>query len=169
MSVLKAAFTGCLLLAVSPAVCAQEPYLDDRSSATAVVQSYYNAINKQQYSRAWSYRLRLGADTDWSAQYRAYEKFRDGFGPERPHITLLTGAVSDDAGAGSYRYGVPVAIEVIGHAGQRERFAGCFYLKLSSPTAQDDIPYQPLYIERTAMQRAKGALGKIMPAECDPG
>lgn len=165
----ESAIAGGLLLAMASAACAQERYLDDRSTATAVVQSYYNAISSQQYSRAWSYRMRLGADTDWGEQYRAYEKFRDGFGHTRRHITLLTGAVFDDGAAGSYRYGVPVAIDVMGDDGRHERFAGCFYLKLSSPTAQDDIPYQPLYIERTAMQRAKGALKKIMPTECDPG
>lgn len=165
----KSAGVAALLLAIASGACAEEPYLDDRSTPTAVVQSYYNAISSRQYSRAWSYRMRLDADTDWGAQYRSYEKFRDGFGLGRRNITLLTGAVSDDGAAGSYRYSVPVAIDVIGDDGQHERFAGCFYLKLSSPTAQDNIPYQPLYIERTAMQPAKGALEKIIPTECDPG
>lgn len=168
MNLSERVLAGGLLIISASAACADQPYLDDRSTATALVQSYYNAINSLQYSRAWSYRLRFGTDTDWRAQYRAYEKFRDGFGHGRNHITVLTGPVSEDAAVGTYRYGVPVAIDVASENGRREQFAGCFYLRLISPSAQDDIPFQPLYIERTAMQAANGKLERILPAECDP-
>lgn len=169
MNVSEWAFTGGLLMAMASAACAHEPYLDDRSTATALIQSYYNAINSRQYSRAWSYRLRLDPDTEWRAQHREYETFRDGFGDTRRHTMVVTGSEFEDVAAGTYRYVVPVAIDVVSEDGRHERFAGCFYLRLSSPAAQDGIPYQPLYIERTAMRSAKGTLKKILPADCDPG
>ena len=31
-----------------------DSYLDDRSSAQAILNSYYNAINRKEYARAWS-------------------------------------------------------------------------------------------------------------------
>lgn len=95
----RACFTAAALMAVASAAFAHEPYLDDRSTATSVVRSYYNAINSREYSRAWSYRMRVVSDTDWP---------------------------------------------------------------------QDGVPYQPMYIERTAMRSAKGRLKEILPAECDP-
>ncbi len=33
----------------------QQPYLDDRSTPIQVLKSYYNAINRQEYVRAYSY------------------------------------------------------------------------------------------------------------------
>ncbi|HVY51583.1 MAG TPA: hypothetical protein VHA07_08475, partial [Devosia sp.] len=42
-------------LAVSPALAAPPAYLDDRSTPEAVIASFYNAINRQEYARAWSY------------------------------------------------------------------------------------------------------------------
>lgn len=164
-----AGFVMAVIASVSIPVSAQEPYLDDRSTATAVIRSYYNAIRLGQYSRAWSYRLRTDPSTDWHALSRAYENFRGGFGDHRSQITLLTGPEIEDVAVGTYRYGVPVAIDVPGEDGRREQFAGCFYLRLSSPSAQEGVPYQPMFIERTHMQRAWGRLEQIIPAECDPG
>lgn len=164
----RAFFTAAALMAAASAAFAHEPYLDDRSTATSVVRSYYNAINSREYSRAWSYRMRVAPDTDWRAQYAAYEKFRDGFGNTRSHISVRTGTEIEDVAVGTLRYGVPVAIDVVSEDGRHEQFAGCFYLRLSSPVAQDGIPYQPLHIERTAMRSAKGTLKEILPAECDP-
>jgi hypothetical protein len=48
------------LLLASPALAQDEPaYLDDRSTPEAVISSYYNAINRAEYARAYSY---FGAD-----------------------------------------------------------------------------------------------------------
>lgn len=167
MAASKFALTGLFLLATSTAF-AEEAYLDDRSNPTAVIRSYYNAINSQQYSRAWSYRISIDADTDFAAQNKAYETFRDGFAQTK-QVTLLTGAVTDDPGAGTYSYSVPVAIDALNDDGQHKQFAGCFYLVLASPSAQDTVPFRPLYINRADLKPANGPLNKIIPAECDPG
>ena len=43
-------------IAICTAALAAEPaYLDDRSDAGALVRSFYNALNRHEYSRAWSY------------------------------------------------------------------------------------------------------------------
>lgn len=39
----------------APALAASPGYLDDRSTPEAVVASFYNAIGRQEYTRAWSY------------------------------------------------------------------------------------------------------------------
>ena len=42
-------------LTTLPAHAAQPAYLDDRSTPEAVISSFYNAIDRQEYARAWSY------------------------------------------------------------------------------------------------------------------
>lgn len=106
-------------------------------------------------------------DTDTVAQKTAYRQFSDGFKHTR-HIALLIGKEMEDAAVGNYRYGVPVAIDALADDGRHEQFAGCFYLHLVSPAAQDSVPYQPLYIERTEMKASRGTLDKIIPLQCDP-
>ena len=42
-------------LCASPTAFAQSAYLDDRSSAEALVHSLYNAVGRKEYARAWEY------------------------------------------------------------------------------------------------------------------
>jgi hypothetical protein len=44
------------LMTATPALAQDEAdYLDDRSTPEAVISSYYNAINRAEYARAYSY------------------------------------------------------------------------------------------------------------------
>ncbi len=119
-------------------------YLDDRSSAEALVNSLYNAVNRREYARAYSY---------WRADTPAlptYDAFVEGY-----QATLLVqvryGVVTGDAGAGQARYAVPVALR-LESTGGTQYFVGCYSLRLSSPGAQATPPYQPLGIEGAAVQ-----------------
>src|SRR5579871_784251 len=53
-------YAAVLLAASAPSAAAQdhqpEPgYLDDRSTPEAVINSYYDAVNKREYARAYTY------------------------------------------------------------------------------------------------------------------
>ena len=53
---IRAALFACSMLAAQTAADAQElPYLDNRTDSVALVRSLYNAINRKEYARAWSY------------------------------------------------------------------------------------------------------------------
>ena len=58
MRLASAAIFGFMTFAgVMPAIAQQQqkPYIDDRSSPQALVQSLYNAINRKEFARAYSY------------------------------------------------------------------------------------------------------------------
>ena len=57
---------------VSPSAAPASAYLDDRSSAEQVIRSYYDAIGRRQYLRAYSY-------WESSATLPTFDVFEKGF------------------------------------------------------------------------------------------
>lgn len=161
----------CLALAlvISTPTLAQEPpsYQDDRSSGAALVQSLYNAINRKEYLRAWSYYGQNAvARADDAKAAEDYEAFKKGYA-ETEFVTLLTGDEAQEGAAGSSYYTLPVAIDAVDAAGKHSQFVGCYTLRLAQPSIQDAPPYQPLHIEKGEMKPASGALDAILPARCE--
>jgi hypothetical protein len=143
-----------------PAVAhAEDAYLDDRSTPEALVRSLYNAIDRHEYARAYSYFSKPPAkDVD------AYAK---GFA-DTAQVKLLTGAAGSEGAAGSTYYNLPVAIEAVDAKGKSKVYAGCYTLKLADPTIQAD-KYDPLHIEKGSLKPAKGDLEDALPTECGDG
>jgi hypothetical protein len=147
-----------LLLA---AVAAAEPpaYRDDRSDPAALVGSYYNAIARREYARAWSY----FGDAKPVADYAA---FTAGYA-DTAAVEVLTGAVVSEGAAGSIFATVPVALAATGADGAVRVFAGCYVTRQIQPSIQEP-PFRPLFIERARLRPATGALAEALPARCDP-
>lgn len=156
-----------LALFVAPSAAQDLPaYQDDRSSATALIQSLYNAIDRREYLRAWSYfgdNAWTGAENEQAAA--DYETFRQGYA-DTDFVTLLTGAQSSEGAAGSTYYTVPVAIDAVDRAGHHSQFAGCYVLRLAQPAIQDSPPFHPLHIEKGGLHPARGALETLLPQTC---
>lgn len=158
---------------ISPVLAQEEveapAYQDDRSSAQALVQSFYNAINRGEYLRAWSYYdgNAYARDDDETAQ-ADYASFRDGY-EETASVTLLTGEPTDEGAAGSIYYYLPVAIDARNHDGTRAQFAGCYTLRLAQPSNQDAPPFHPMHIVSGTLETVKSkALDAVLPADCTP-
>ena len=68
-------------------------YFDNRSNAVVALQSYFNAINRQEYARAYGY---------WESASAAgsFAQFQAGYA-DTQSVLLTTGAVTGDAGAGA--------------------------------------------------------------------
>jgi len=143
---------------LAPAL-AQEapPYLDDRSNPRQLIRSLYNAINRHEYGRAFSY-----FSNPPSPSFEDYEK---GFA-DTESVELVTGLPAEDAGAGTVHYTLPVAIRSTSTSGESRVFAGCYTLKLSSPTAQT-TPYTPLTVEEGKLRPAEGELEDVLPTRCN--
>ncbi|MBK1794890.1 hypothetical protein JHL21_10290 [Devosia sp. WQ 349] len=144
-------------------------YQDDRSSPQAVVQSLYNAINREEYLRAWSYYgANSHAQSNDTAASADYEAFKAGY-EETKAVTLLTGEPTEEGAAGSSYYYLPVAIDAQNHDGTSAQFAGCFTLKLALPTNQDAPPYAPMHIEEGKLEAVESkALDAVLPTDCTP-
>jgi hypothetical protein len=134
---------------------AEVPYKDDRSSAVAVVNSFYNAINLGQYARAYGY---------FGKGPQAYPDFKAGYAKTKS-VKLLTGKAQAEGAAGSVYYSLPVAIDAVDTAGKHSQFAGCYQVRLVQPGIQEP-PFNPLHIETASLKPAKGKLEAILPKTC---
>lgn len=136
------------------------PYVDDRSSADAVVRSLYSAINRHEFARAWGYY----GDTKPAKDFDAFVKGYDG----TEKVDVETGDVSDEGAAGSIYYSVPVAIRATGKDGNEAVFAGCYTLRQVSAQVQAP-PFQPIFIDKGALKPSKADFEEALPASCGDG
>ena len=115
-------------------------YIDDRTGPVEVLRSLYNAINRREYVRAYSY---------WESTAQnlpSLDQFEQGYSTTQA-VTLTTGPVTPDAGAGQIRYTLPVTLKASLSDGTQQTFVGCYVLHISNPDIQAAPPFQPLGIE----------------------
>lgn len=147
------------LAALPPAVAQQQeqPYLDDRSTPQALVRSLYNAINRKEFARAYSY-FSVPPQPTLNDYAKGYD--------ETEGVTLVVGAPASEGAAGSTFYSVPVAISADG--ANEQVFAGCYTMRLANPQIQGD-PYQPLAIEKGSLSPVAGPIDAALPTSCADG
>ena len=138
-------------------VIAEMPYLDDRSTATDVIRSLYNAINRGEYLRAWSY---FGEDGRPD-----FESFAAGYA-DTDLVELTTGKETAEGAAGTTYWTVPVAIETRHLDGTTEIFAGCYTLSQPNPAIQATPPFVPIGIREGSLAASDAPLDAAVPARC---
>lgn len=114
-------------------------YLDDRSDAVQVLRSLFNAVNRKEYVRAYSY---------WEANAQGlppFNQFQSGY-TNTAAVTLTFGTVTGNAGAGQFYYMVPVTLVATTTSNATQVFVGCYTVHLSSPDAQGTPPFRPMGI-----------------------
>lgn len=151
-------FTLSLLLAMlaAPAGAQQANYLDDRSTPASLVRSLYNAINRGEFARAYSYFAEPPAPT--------LEAYADGYA-NTEHVELVVGTPREEAAAGSVYYELPVAIRSDERNGESRVFRGCYTLRVTNPAIADT--FQPLHIERGRLRPGAEPLEDALPRRCD--
>ncbi len=151
----SAAFLSAL--AAMPCYAAEAPYIDDRSTAETLVKSLYNAINRQEYARAWDYFGNEKPAADFESFAKGYE--------DTSEVQLMTGNVASEGAAGSTFIYVPVAILSIGKDGREKVYAGCYTARFVNPQIQEP-PFNPLHIEKGSLQAVETAFEDSVPAQC---
>lgn len=134
----------------------EEPYLDDRSTPETLISSYYNAINRHEYARAFSYYGEGAAPTNYDRWQRGYE--------DTLFVEVRFGEVTKEGAAGSVHYNVPVKLDVESTEGQHRYFLGCYEVRLANPTIQG-VPFVPMHIEDADLRRSTSRT--LPPASCD--
>ncbi len=132
----------------SPTDIGKDRYLDDRSGPVEVIRSYYNAINRHEYARAYSY-WNAGAA---ASQLPPFSQFEQGYA-STTGVALTTGRVTSDVGAGQIYYSVPISLVATAADGATQTFVGCYQLHLGRPGFQAAPPFQPLGIRNAAVQQ----------------
>ena len=143
----------------------ENPYYDDRSTAAAVIESVYNAINRNEYLRAWSYFDHSQFQGDEAALLADFEAFAQGYA-QTDSVQLLVGPETTEGTAGTVYYRIPVAIEATANDGTIESFAGCYTLKLTQPSLQEVPPFAPLVITEGDLVPLEGQIDAILPSAC---
>jgi hypothetical protein len=112
-------------------------YLDDRSSPEQVIRSYYDAIGRRQYLRAYAY---------WepSTTLPTFDAFQLGFA-NTTSVQVELGTVGGSPGAGQLFWSVPAAVFSTTTAGA-QAFVGCYTLHLAQPQIQAAPPFKPMAI-----------------------
>lgn len=128
-------------------------YLDDRSTAAALVKSFYNAINLHEYARAYSY-FAPGAAP------KPYPDFVAGYA-NTASVRLITGHSQSEGAAGSTYTTIAVAIDAMTSAGKHSQFAGCYTTRLINPGIQDP-PVTPMVIASAKLHAAHGDIGSLL-------
>lgn len=136
-------------------------YLDDRSNGLQVVRSLFNAINRHEYLRAYSY----WQNAETSPSVTDFNKFQEGYA-DTASVALQVGQVSTDAGAGQIHYGVPVVLTAQTTQGQMQTFSGCYLLHVVNPGLQTEPPFIPLSVDSANVEQvANDADGQVLLAQ----
>ncbi|MET0599492.1 MAG: DUF1176 domain-containing protein [Mesorhizobium sp.] len=155
-----AAFFALAALPAAAQEAAPPPYLDNRSDAAELVRSLYNAVNRREYARAWSYFGETKPASDLA-------RFADGY-KDTARVDVETGGIAEEGAAGSVFYSVPVAIRATANDGSAQLFAGCYAARLANPQIQDG-DFRPLQLEKGTLKPAEGNLADALPADCGEG
>jgi hypothetical protein len=120
-------------------------YTDDRSTPGSLIISLFNAVNRHEYLRAYSYWQNPGTSLG------TLEAFSNGYA-NTASVDLVFGQISGDAGAGQMYYTVPVIIKGTATNGQKANYAACYVLHLSQPGFQAAPPFSGMAIVRGKAQ-----------------
>jgi hypothetical protein len=116
-------------------------YIDDRSTPSQVIVSLYNAINRQEYLRAYNYW------SDPSASQGNFNTFAKGYA-NTSAVSLVFGQITGDAGAGQLYYTVPVILKSTARDGTHANFAACYIVHRAQPANFGEPPFNPMNIDR---------------------
>jgi hypothetical protein len=116
----------------APTVPAEPPY-EDRQDPIRLLASYYNAINRREYSRAWGY---------WeSPPNPSYEDFRQGFAETAWVLLVVRPPAYQEGAAGSVYAAIPTLLSATHVDDSRHNFVGCFVARrpnIGDPVATQD-------------------------------
>jgi len=155
----KLALLALALAAVAaPAIAADASYIDDRSTPQSVISSFYNAIGRQEYARAYSYY----ANGQGAPKFAA---FQQGYADTKS-VKVSFGKATSEGAAGSTYWSLPVSLDALSTSGKHSYFAGCYTLRLANPAIQAAPPFEPLHITDGKLKSAKGAGKSFLPANC---
>lgn len=116
-------------------------YLDDRSTPSQLIRSYYNAVNRQEYLRAYNYWINP------STSQGNFTSFANGY-KDTASVDLVFGQITGDAGAGQLYFTVPVILDTTTRNGVRGKWAACYVVHQAQPVNFGEPPFDPMGIDR---------------------
>lgn len=150
---------GALSALALPASAQTADYMDDRSTPQALVRSLYNAVNRREYARAWSYFGEKPA--------QSLDAYAQGYAGTEA-VAVRTGLPRTEGAAGSVFHHLPVAIEARAADGSVQVFGGCYELRLADPQIQSE-DFSPLHIVGGSLAPTDDSIYEAVPQTCGEG
>lgn len=162
--------TACLLIvfgliAVSPAIAEPKPYIDNRSDAAELVRSFYNAIDRREFARAWSYFGDKKPAKDVAELARSFE------GASRVEVMVGTMSTVEDAKGSDHRVSASIVVKSKNADKYKDswpdkdpdekNFTGCITVHLAKSS---DGSFVPMRIEQLDLKSEKDF---SHPQDCD--
>lgn len=124
-------------LVAAPALAEDSPFIDDRSTPQQVLASFYNAIERHHFARAFSY----------FGEYSAPEEYKAWSDPlwDVDKADFLVGAPTHYSTAGEIAYDFPVMVGFTLHDGTQRYEVGCIGVVYTIPHDAEP-PYRSMYI-----------------------
>ena len=107
---------GRLGAEVQPAA-APTPLYASQDTPTDLLASFYNAINRQEYQRAYGY---------WETPPSPYSQFVQGYADTASVQLIVQPPTFIDAGAGNLHAAIPTVLVATKRDGSTQRFGGCY-------------------------------------------
>jgi hypothetical protein len=123
-----------------PTTAGQEPFYEDRTDPVAAILSFYNAIDRKEYDRAYSYFQ--GAPNPSSSLVAPYDQWVKGYA-DTASVTVAAGNPAQDIGAGNIYAAFPVVLTSTHTDGSTPLFSGCYIMHRAntgiSPNPNDEL------------------------------
>jgi hypothetical protein len=119
-------------------------YVDDRSTPSQVIVSYFNAINRREYARAYGYWR------DPTNSLGSFSLFASGYN-DTASVTLVFGSITGDRGMSQIHYAVPVILKAISNAGIHTNWAACYIVHAVEPGVFGAPPFDPMGIDQASV------------------
>jgi hypothetical protein len=137
-------------------------YVDDLSTPASLVYSFVNAINRNEYLRAYSY---------WpngAATLGTLDAFTAGYDNVASEAITL-GAITSEGAAGSEYFTVPAALTDTLKDGSTTKYAVCFVLRLPQPGNYGEPPVQPMHFDSYTKLAVDAAISDdlVIAAACN--
>lgn len=116
-------------------------YIDDRSTASQLIVSLFNAVSRKEYLRAYNY---------WSnpaTTLGSFSSYANGY-KDTDTVDLVFGNITGDAGAGQLYYTVPVILKAKATNGVHADYAACYVVHLAQPANFGAPPIEPMSISQ---------------------
>ncbi|MFZ1041149.1 MAG: hypothetical protein WAN58_07540 [Anaerolineales bacterium] len=114
-------------------------YIDDRSTPSQVIVSYYNALNRGEYLRAYNYWINP------SGTQGSFSKFVSGYN-DTSRVDLVFGSITSGVSAGLIYYTVPVLLKATAINGVQANWAACYVIHQARPENFSLPPFSPMGI-----------------------
>ncbi|MCI0712984.1 MAG: META domain-containing protein [Chloroflexi bacterium] len=133
---------------------------DNPDSPVGLLASYYNAINRGEYERAYAY---------WESAPNPFDEFVSGFADTASVQVIVEPPTRYEGAAGSLYVAIPTVLIALHHDGNQLMFAGCFVARKSNLSPPDEEPVWHLYSADIVQVPNDSDIPSLLAGACSAG